>query len=176
MGVDVPAAAIAYSLHVPEVATGVGVDVPSGTITYQMHAPTVAATLGVLIDAPAATIAYTLYVPGVVAAGVARLGGGGGAKKHARTARKYPRRVMVDGQTYWVASPQEEQALLALLLSREREQLAEEVQQDAPPARVMAKRKVKIRRIESRLEAAEARVDAWQRQLHEWDEQLIYLM
>jgi hypothetical protein len=123
--------------------------------------PATALTGGVAIVAdPTFTISY---IPAV-----SRAGAGMGAKRYTRS--RYPRRVVIDGKVYWVNSPQEERDLLELLLASAKEEVAE-----AAPAQRPRKRVV-VKRLETRLEKVEEQEEAWLRYLRDRDEEIIAIL
>ena len=76
---------------------------------------------------------------------------------------------MIDGQLYWVNSAQEEQALLAAHAKSLEQEIQTLEAQDAPKAKI-AKTRVKVVRIERRIEKVE---DAWLDKLKQDDEEIL---
>lgn len=101
---------------------------------------------------------------------VAPPGGGRGGKKR-RTSR-YPRRVSIDGVLYWVNSAEEERRLLEEYRARLEREALELALEDAPKAKV-AKARMKVVRVQRRVEAVDDRDAAWLDYLREEDEIII---
>jgi hypothetical protein len=98
-------------------------------------------------------------------------GGGRGSKRR----NKYPRRVVINGVVYWVSSAAEERVLLAQhQASVEAEALLLAVS-DAPAEEVKAA-KVRVQRVQRRIEATDTREADWMEYLLQEDEEIISLV
>ena len=110
----------------------------------------------------------------VVVTPAATTGGGIGGKKRRRTNR-YPRWVLIDGQRVRVQSAEEERRLLAAYQRRLEAEKAALEAQDASPAEV-APLRVKVARVERRLDAVADREAEWKAKLRRIDSDLVLLL
>lgn len=100
----------------------------------------------------------------------------GGVGKRRRW-RGYPRTVVVFGRRYTVKTPREERELLERLQAEEQARLAQ-LEPSTTPAkqRQVAQAKVRIVRLEHRIEKLEDRELAWNQYLDEEDEELLLFL
>lgn len=97
-------------------------------------------------------------------------GGKGKRKKY----KGYPRRIVIDGQTYWVKTAEEERLLLdAYRASLEVQLEAAQVVEDTEKARRI---RVRVKQVTRRIEQVKERADDWAQQLRDEDEELILML
>lgn len=108
-----------------------------------------------------------------VVADVVRKGGAGGYKRRRRY--RYPRRIMVEGRTYWAKSAEEERAILEQYLARVEAEALELVQNDAPPQEI-AQARVQVVRAVRRLDETDERETAWLDRLRREDEEILAVL
>ena len=88
---------------------------------------------------------------------------------------RYPRRVVIDGVTYWANSAAHERQLLEAHRSK--------VEADAlvlaitnAPADVVAKAKVKVKRAAARVAQVDTREDEWMQRLRDEDDEILLVL
>jgi len=102
------------------------------------------------------------------------LGGGPGGRKRRRQGR-YPRWVLIDGARHRVNSAEEERQLLAAYQQRLEAEKAALEAQEAPQAEI-APLRVKVARVERRIDAVDDREAEWKARLRRIDEELVLLL
>ncbi len=99
----------------------------------------------------------------------------GGSPSKQRRARRYPRRVSIDGRLVWVRSAEEERALLEQYRAR-LEAEAERLEAADAPAQTVARAKVRVIRVERRIAKVDNREAEWLARLQEEDEELLLVL
>ncbi len=103
---------------------------------------------------------------------------GGGKFKGKRGRDRYPRRVFIEGKSYWVKNADEERALLAAYQARleaEKEKL-ETVAPTPVVAEKVRKAAIKIARVERRIEKTATREAEWLERLRQEDDEILLMV
>tara|TARA_R110000772_G_scaffold4094_6_gene14475 strand:+ start:120 stop:1286 length:1167 start_codon:yes stop_codon:yes gene_type:complete len=113
----------------------------------------------------------SIPIDDLVPAAKENLGAGGGSKRRS----KYPRRIIIDGQIYWVNSAAEERALLAKHQAKVEAEALTLAITDAPAKEVKAA-KVRVQRVQRRIEAVDNREDEWLARLIDEDDEILAIV